>query len=65
MGLLGAAELTTSDWESQARVRYGISRATFFRQKSKLVAEELVVLDLATKIWRPKSVETVDLRPET
>ena len=52
LDLLGTDGLTASDWEKQAQAQHKIPRATFFREKKKLVKAKKVHQDEKTKGWK-------------
>jgi RecA-family ATPase len=52
LDLLGTDGLTASDWEKQAEVQHKIPRATFFRDKKKLLEANKVHQDGKTKRWK-------------
>ncbi len=63
LDLLGADGLTASDWEKQAEAQHKIPRATFFRDKKKLVAATKVCQDEKTKRWNKTALPSGSASP--
>ena len=50
--ILPVEGLRATEWEQRARIQYGIPRATFYREKGKLVARGKVAHDQESKSWK-------------